>query len=113
MVKAKGVITKPVAEDALVMQEVDRLGLEEPDRKYLQTLVKIFAGGPAGIQAIGHSINVPIDTLEDEIEPCLLRNGLIQRTPRGRIITAIGLEHIGMSLPGNGVDGGSASGQLF
>ena len=113
MVKAKGVITKPVAEDALVMQEVDRLGLEEPDRKYLQTLVKIFAGGPAGIQAIGHSINVPIDTLEDEIEPFLLRNGLIQRTPRGRIITAIGLEHIGMSLPGNGADGNSASGQLF
>ena len=113
MVKAKGVITKQVAEDALIMQEVDRLGLEEPDRKYLQTLVKIFAGGPAGIQAIGHSINVPIDTLEDEIEPFLLRNGLIQRTPRGRIITAIGLEHIGMSLPGNGADGDSASGQLF
>ena len=112
-VKAKGVITKAVAEDALTMQEVDRLGLEEPDRKYLQTLVKIFAGGPAGIQAIGHSINVPIDTLEDEIEPFLLRNGLIQRTPRGRVITAIGLQHIGMTLPGSGGDGDTTSDRLF
>ncbi|MDA1164853.1 MAG: Holliday junction branch migration DNA helicase RuvB [Planctomycetota bacterium] len=110
-VKAQGVITKQVAEDALAMQEVDRLGLEGPDRKYLETLVRIFAGGPAGVQAIGHSINVPIDTLEDEIEPFLLRHGLIQRTPRGRIITAIGLEHIGMSLPRQ--SGDATSGTLF
>ena len=113
MVKAQGVITKQVAEDALAMQEVDRLGLEGPDRKYLQTLVRIFAGGPAGVQAIGHSINVPIDTLEDEIEPFLLRHGLIQRTPRGRVITAIGLSHIGMSLPENAGPTGNPSGQLF
>lgn len=112
-VKAKGVITKAVAEDALTMQEVDRLGLEEPDRKYLQTLVRIFGGGPAGIQAIGHSINVPIDTLEDEIEPFLLRNGLIQRTPRGRVITTIGLEHIGMTLPGSDKSNGDSTGKLF
>ena len=113
MVKAKGVITKQVAEDALAMQEVDQLGLEEPDRKYLQTLVRIFAGGPAGIQAIGHSLNIPIDTLEDEIEPFLLRNGLIQRTPRGRVITAIGLEHIGMALPEKASNDASGQGQLF
>ena len=81
------------------MQEVDRLGLEEPDRKYLQTLVKIFAGAPAGIQTIGHSIHVPIDTLEDEIEPYLLRQGLLQRTPRGRMLTAKAFEHLGRTPP--------------
>lgn len=113
MVRAAGIITKTVAEDALAMQEVDALGLEEPDRKYLQTLVKIFGGGPAGIQAIGHSINVPIDTLEDETEPFLLRHGLIQRTPRGRIITAIGLQHIGMSLPTTNANGDTVQKPLF
>lgn len=113
MVKAKGQVTKAVAEDALAMQEVDQLGLEEPDRKYLQTLVKTFAGGPAGVQAIGHSLNIPTDTLEDEIEPFLLRHGLIQRTPRGRVITAHGLEHIGMTLSGKSGDEGSQPATLF
>jgi Holliday junction DNA helicase RuvB len=95
------------------MQEVDRLGLEGPDRKYLEALVRIFAGGPAGVQAIGHSINVPVDTLEDEIEPFLLRNGLIQRTPRGRIITTIGLTHIGLSLPEQKIPPDNTGGKLF
>ncbi|MFP6765823.1 MAG: Holliday junction DNA helicase RuvB C-terminal domain-containing protein, partial [Planctomycetaceae bacterium] len=99
MVKAKGRITKTVAEDALTMQEVDALGLEEQDRKYLTTIISIFAGGPAGVQAIGHSLNIPVDTLEDEVEPFLLRLGLIQRTPRGRVITAAGLQHLGMDPP--------------
>ena len=101
MVKAKGRITKQVAQDALTMQEVDQLGLEEQDRKYLTTLVKIFAGGPAGVQAIGHSLNIPVDTLEDEVEPFLLRLGLIQRTPRGRVITSAGLTHLGIDPPEN------------
>jgi len=99
MVKAKGRITKEVAQAALTMQEVDQLGLEEQDRKYLTTLVKIFAGGPAGVQAIGHSLNIPVDTLEDEVEPFLLRLGLIQRTPRGRVITSAGLTHLGIDPP--------------
>jgi Holliday junction DNA helicase RuvB len=108
MVKAKGRITKQVAQDALAMQEVDQLGLEEQDRKYLTTLVKIFAGGPAGVQAIGHSLNIPVDTLEDEVEPFLLRLGLIQRTPRGRVITSAGLTHLDIDPPEN-----LGQGQLF
>ena len=108
MVKAKGQITKQVAQDALAMQEVDQLGLEEQDRKYLTTLVKIFAGGPAGVQAIGHSLNIPVDTLEDEVEPFLLRLGLIQRTPRGRVITSAGLTHLDIDPPEN-----LGQGQLF
>lgn len=96
IVKAKGHITLPVAQDALTMQEVDPLGLDELDRKYLHTLLRVFAGGPAGIQAIAHSINLPTDTLEDEVEPFLLRLGFIQRTSRGRVITADALTHLGL-----------------
>lgn len=96
-VKAAGEITLSVARDALRMQEIDDLGLDEVDRKYLQTLLRIFAGGPAGVQAIAHSLNFPVDTLEDEVEPFLLRSGLIQRTPRGRVLTSAGLTHLGAS----------------
>jgi holliday junction DNA helicase RuvB len=98
-VKAKGNITKAVAKDALAMQEVDELGLEAQHRRYLTTIVKTFGGGPAGVQAIGHSVNIPVDTLEDEVEPFLLRLGLIQRTPRGRVITADGMKHLGIAPP--------------
>lgn len=91
-------ITKPLADKALQMLEVDALGLEEQDRKYLRTLVRVFGGGPAGIQAIGHSLNIPPDTLEDEVEPFLLRCGFIQRTPRGRVITTTALDHLGIGL---------------
>lgn len=99
MVRADGVITREVARNALAMQEVDELGLDELDRKYFDTLIRIFAGGPAGIQAIAHSMNMPVDTLEDEVEPFLLRQGLLQRTPRGRMITSKALEHLKRSLP--------------
>jgi Holliday junction DNA helicase RuvB len=98
-VKAKGKITIDVANRALEMQEVDNLGLDEQDREYLVTLLKRFAGGPTGIQAIAHSMNIPIDTLEDEVEPFLLRLGLLQRTPRGRMISDAALEHLKMQRP--------------
>jgi Holliday junction DNA helicase RuvB len=91
-----GQISKPTADDALAMLEVDTKGLEAQDRRYLITLAQVFTGGPAGLSAIGHTMNVPPDTLEDEVEPFLLRVGFIQRTPRGRMITAAGLNHIGM-----------------
>lgn len=105
VVKAKGKIELSVAEDALAMQEVDKQGLDEQDRKYMLTLLKIFAGGPAGIQSIAHSLNLPVDTLEDEVEPFLLRLGFIQRTPRGRILTNDGLAHLGLPPPEPGKPG--------
>jgi holliday junction DNA helicase RuvB len=98
-VKANGKITVDVANRALEMQEVDNLGLDELDREYLVTLIKRFTGGPTGIQAIAHSMNIPVDTLEDEVEPFLLRLGLLQRTPRGRMITDATLEHLNMDRP--------------
>ena len=97
--KADGHITNEVVRKAFEMLEIDHLGLERQDRRYLETLVKTFSGGPAGVQALGHSLNIPSDTLEDEVEPFLLRCGFIQRSPRGRIITMSALEHLKLTLP--------------
>lgn len=97
--KADGHITNEVVTQAFDMLEIDHLGLERQDRRYLETLVKTFSGGPAGVQALGHSLNIPADTLEDEVEPFLLRCGFIQRSPRGRIVTMSALEHLKMTLP--------------
>jgi len=95
--EADGVISAAVARAALAKREVDLLGLDRQDRRYLETLIGVFAGGPAGIQAIGHSMNIAPDTLEDEVEPYLLRCGLIQRSPRGRVATAAAFEHLGIA----------------
>ncbi len=106
-VKANGAISTSVADDALLMIEVDAIGLEGQDRRYLKTLYTTFSGGPAGIQAIAHSMNVPADTLEDEVEPFLLRCGFIQRTPRGRVITTAACVHLEIAPPED------KSGRLF
>ncbi len=97
--RADGEITMNVAQAALKMKSVDDLGLEELDRRYLETIITVFSGGPAGVQAIAHTMNIPSDTLEDEIEPYLLRQGLLQRSPRGRMLTAKAYEHLGRTAP--------------
>ncbi|WP_437223939.1 Holliday junction branch migration DNA helicase RuvB [Planctomicrobium sp. SH661] len=91
-----GEITTEIAEYALSVLEIDLFGLEKQDRRYLQTVIEVFGGGPAGLTAIAHSMSIPPDTLEDDIEPFLLRSGLVQRTPRGRIVTRKGYEHLGL-----------------
>lgn len=92
--RGDGKITDKLAEEALEMRGVDLRGLEGQDRKYLMVLSSVFTGGPAGLNAIAHTMNIPPDTLEDEVEPYLLQCGLIQRTPRGRVLTDDGLKHI-------------------
>ncbi|MBD3673687.1 MAG: Holliday junction branch migration DNA helicase RuvB [Planctomycetaceae bacterium] len=92
--RGDGKITDKLAEEALEMRGVDIRGLEGQDRKYLTVLSSVFTGGPAGLNAIAHTMNIPPDTLEDEVEPYLLQCGLIQRTPRGRVLTDDGLKHI-------------------
>jgi len=92
----QGEITSEISRYALEVLEIDPLGLEKQDRRYLQTIVDIFNGGPAGLNAIAHSMSIPPDTLEDDIEPFLLRTGLVQRTPRGRVITRNGYLHLGL-----------------
>jgi len=94
-----GEITTEIAAKALAQLEIDALGLERQDRRYLQVVMDVFGGGPAGLQAIAHSMSVPPDTLEDDVEPFLLRSGLIQRTPRGRIVTSAAYAHLGRTGP--------------
>ncbi len=94
--RADGRITLSVARDALAMQEIDALGLDSLDRKYLTTIARVFGGGPVGVEAIAHTLNVAPDTLIDEVEPFLLRSELVVRTPRGRKLTAAGFEHLGL-----------------
>ena len=97
--KADGSVSVKLARAALDMIGIDHLGLDKQDRGYLDTLMRIFAGGPAGLDAIAHTMNVSSDTLEDEVEPFLLRSELIVRTRRGRIATAKAFEHLKMPKP--------------
>ena len=97
--RADGRITLPVARDALAMQEIDSYGLDSLDRKYLTMIARVFGGGPVGVEAVAHTMNVSTDTLIDEVEPYLLRSELVVRSPRGRKLTAVGFEHIGLSPP--------------
>lgn len=97
--RADGRISIDVARAALKMKGVDDAGLEEQDRRYLEIIISVFSGGPAGVQAIAHTMNVPAETLEDEVEPFLLREGFVQRTPRGRMVTIKALNHLGRDAP--------------
>jgi holliday junction DNA helicase RuvB len=95
--RADGRITLPVARDALEMLGIDVLGLDPQDRKYLETIARVFGGGPVGVEAVAHTMNVPPDTLVDEVEPFLLRSELVVRTPRGRRLTARAFDHLGVA----------------
>ena len=92
--RAHGFINLEVANKALEMQGVDILGLDPQDRKYLDTIQRVFAGGPVGVEAVAHTMNVSPDTLVDEVEPFLLRSELIVRTRRGRILTEQAIYHL-------------------
>jgi Holliday junction DNA helicase RuvB len=85
--EADGRITIEVARAALDMAEVDREGLDRQDRRYLETLVGVFDGGPTGVEALAATMNIAPDTLSDEVEPYLLREQFIVRSPRGRVAT--------------------------
>ena len=81
--RSDGRVTLEVAQAALKMAGIDPAGLDDQDRRYLQTLIRVFGGGPAGVEAIAHTMNTSADTLTDEVEPFLLRSELVVRTPRG------------------------------
>ena len=99
-VKYNGHITKEVADYALDILDVHRLGLDMNDRVYLQTIIEKFEGGPVGIDTIAAALSEDAGTLEDVIEPYLLMNGLIKRTPRGRIALRAAYDHLGMEMTG-------------
>lgn len=97
--KHEGEITESIARDALDMAEVDRDGLDKNDRRYLETLIGVFGGGPTGVEALGATLNLATDTLADEIEPYLLREEYIIRSPRGRIATPRAYQVLGKMPP--------------
>jgi holliday junction DNA helicase RuvB len=95
-VRADGAIDEQVAKQALSMLEVDDLGLDELDRRFLRTIIEKFDGGPVGIETIAASISEERDTIEDVYEPFLLQIGFLNRTPRGRVATRLAYEHLGL-----------------
>jgi holliday junction DNA helicase RuvB len=99
LARADGHISLPVARDALDMQEVDAEGLDKQDRRYLETLIRVFDGGPTGVEALSATMNVAVDTLRDEVEPYLLRREFVIRTPRGRLATSAAYLHLGLPEP--------------
>jgi Holliday junction DNA helicase RuvB len=103
--EADGKITLDLARAALDMAEVDREGLDKQDRRYLETLIGVFAGGPTGVEAMAATMNLAGDTLSDEIEPYLLREQFIIRSPRGRVATPRAWEILGKTQPAEGTSG--------
>jgi Holliday junction DNA helicase RuvB len=94
-VKAHGRITKPVAEEALCLLEVDPIGLDKMDTMLLTTMIDKFSGGPVGVETLAAAIGEEKDTIEDVYEPFLIQAGFVQRTPRGRVATQLAYEHFG------------------
>jgi len=102
-VKAEGHATREVADAALIMLDVDSRGLDLMDRKLLQTVIEKFMGGPVGVDNLAAAIGEERDTIEDVLEPYLIQQGYLQRTPRGRMATANAYQHFGLIRPsGNG-----------
>ncbi|MDR0449328.1 MAG: Holliday junction branch migration DNA helicase RuvB [Rickettsiales bacterium] len=90
-------ITKEIAETTLDRLDIDKRGLDEMDKKYMNAIIKHYAGGPVGIETISALIAEPADTIEDVIEPYLMQQGFLQRTPRGRVITQAAYKHLGVN----------------
>ena len=97
--RSDGQISLAIARDALDMQEIDSEGLDKQDRRYLDTLIRVFKGGPTGVEALAATMNVAIDTLRDEVEPYLLRREFVVRTPRGRQACSSAYRHVGVAEP--------------
>ena len=95
-VRAKGQITLPVAQDALAMLGVDEHGLDEIDRNLMLTIIQKYAGGPVGLNTIAASLSEEEDAIEEMYEPYLMQLGLLDRTQRGRVATALAYKHFGL-----------------
>jgi len=95
------IVDHKIADEALNRLEVDSLGFDQLDRRYLTMIAENFGGGPVGIETIAAALSEPRDAIEDIIEPYMLQQGFIQRTPRGRVLAAKAWEHLGMVAPKN------------
>jgi Holliday junction DNA helicase RuvB len=99
MVEGDGTVTRALADHALTRLGVDNLGLDGADRRYLRLIAENYAGGPVGIETMSAALSESRDALEEVIEPFLLQQGLIQRTPRGRMLAQKGWDHLGIAAP--------------
>ena len=97
-VKYDGVITEEVAKTALDLMDVDKMGLDHIDRNMLLTMIEKFGGGPVGLETLAAAIGEDSGTIEEVYEPYLIKNGLINRTPRGRVVTPLGYSHFGLAI---------------
>lgn len=102
-VKADGHVTRLVADAALSMLDVDAIGLDIMDRKLLLAVLEKFSGGPVGVDNLAAAISEERDTIEDVLEPYLIQQGFLKRTPRGRMATAAAYQHFGITLPRDGL----------
>ena len=98
-VRADGVITKEVADEALRALEIDDLGLDPIDHRMMHAIIENYGGGPVGIETLAATIGEEAVTLLDVYEPYLMQLGFLQRTPRGRCVTRKAYEHLGLSVP--------------
>lgn len=98
-VRFDGRITEEVANTALDLLDVDKLGLDQTDRNILNTMIEKFSGGPVGLDTLAAAIGEDSGTIEDVYEPYLIKNGLITRTPRGRVVTDLTYRHLGLAIP--------------
>lgn len=99
IVEGDGTVTQAIADRALTRLGVDHLGLDNADRRYLRLVAESYAGGPVGIETLSAALSESRDSLEDVIEPYLLQKGLIQRTPRGRMLAQAAWTHLGLDVP--------------
>lgn len=99
-VKSDGIVTSAIADAALKMLDVDKLGFDVMDRKLLMAVLEKFGGGPVGLDSLAAAIGEERDTIEDVLEPYLIQQGYLMRTPRGRVATRQAYEHFGLAVPG-------------
>ncbi|HWJ76410.1 MAG TPA: Holliday junction branch migration DNA helicase RuvB [Kaistia sp.] len=99
LVEGSGIIDRAIADKALLRLEVDAMGLDQLDRRYLTTIAMSFGGGPVGIETIAAALAEPRDAIEEIVEPYLIQQGMVQRTPRGRVLTPHAFAHLGLAAP--------------
>ncbi len=98
-IKGSGIITGDIADYGLNALEIDEKGLDAVDRRLLRTMIQVFGGGPVGLENMGASTGEDSTTIEDVYEPYLMQMGFLAKTPRGRLVTRLGFEHLGIDCP--------------
>ena len=99
VVEGASIVTRALADGALRLLDVDAIGLDQMDRRYLDTIALSFGGGPVGVETIAAALSEPRDAIEEIIEPFLIQQGFVQRTPRGRLLTSHAFKHLGLAEP--------------